>query len=528
MRYIFWIFFMAVLLGRAGAAIASPPQVEGAGTQRRLTLEQAVELAIRANLEVAIERLNVDTADAAVRAARGSFDPVLRWEPSFGNFNTPVASVLQGPGGLLSQHSSGQTLALQQKTGWNGLALDAEFGNSRVTSSNPFQSLSPFYSSQLSFTVTQPLLRGRRIDGERAEIRIRAKERDASTAQLEIRAIDVIARMKQVYWDLVAARRQSEVAAEAVHLAKVQLEQIRRMIAAGALPAVELAAAEAESQSRLDDLYRCAGAVTEFENSLKTLLAHSRDEGLWNEEIVPADSGAVAPPAAIEIKEAMAMALRLRPELRVIEAEQAVVSVQTKQDADLIRPQLNLVASYSLSGLAGNVRPGVNPIVPVLPTPAPLPGAQAGGLGSSFSSLFGGNYQTIQAGITFVITGRNRTAKANLAADVIAEKRLGLMRLRTEQIIQAQVRNAFQALETAIQRIQAAAASTKAALVKLESETRLFATGESTNFLVLTRQNEYSAARRRQVDAEAAFNKAVAQYETALGTALASHGLRVE
>jgi HAE1 family hydrophobic/amphiphilic exporter-1 len=122
----------------------------------------------------------------------------------------------------------------------------------------------------------------------------------------------------------------------------------------------------------------------------------------------------------------------------------------------------------------------------------------------------------------------DRAARANLAADAIAEKRLGLVRSRAEQTIEAQVRNALQALETARQRMRAAAAGAAAAKEKLESESRLFATGESTNFLVLTGQNEYSAARRRQVEADAAFNKAVAQYQAALGVTLSWRGIEVE
>ncbi len=311
-------------------------------------------------------------------------------------------------------------------------------------------------------------------------------------------------------------------------LAKVQLERDQRLIAAGSLPVVELSAAEAELQGRLDDLYRSTGAVTEVENSLKTLLARDRRESLWDEEIVPLDSGAVEPPDMIEPKEALALALRMRPELTVIEADLAAAGVQRRQDADLVKPQVNLVAGYSLAGLAGKIRQDENPLVPVLPALPSLPGSLSGGLGSSLSSLFGGNYRTVQAGVTFVFTGRNRTAQANLAADAIAEQRLDLMRTRAEQTIQAQVRNALQALETARQRMRAAAASAQAASDKLASESRLFATGESTNFLVLTRQNEYSAARRRQVDADAAYNKAVAQYNAALGITLASRGIRME
>jgi HAE1 family hydrophobic/amphiphilic exporter-1 len=85
------------------------------------------------------------------------------------------------------------------------------------------------------------------------------------------------------------------------------------------------------------------------------------------------------------------------------------------------------------------------------------------------------------------------------------------------------VRNALQAIQTARQRIAAAEASARAAREKLDSETRLFQTGESTNFLVLTRQNEYADSRRRAVAARLDFNKAVASLERALGTTLAAH-----
>ena len=47
--------------------------------------------------------------------------------------------------------------------------------------------------------------------------------------------------------------------------------------------------------------------------------------------------------------------------------------------------------------------------------------------------------------------------------------------------IEAQVRNALQSIQTARQRITAAEASERAAKEKLESESRLFQTGESTN-----------------------------------------------
>jgi hypothetical protein len=51
------------------------------------------------------------------------------------------------------------------------------------------------------------LLRGRRIDADRALVKIRARQRDGAAANLEIHAIDVAARVELAYWDLVASRR---------------------------------------------------------------------------------------------------------------------------------------------------------------------------------------------------------------------------------------------------------------------------------------------------------------------------------
>ena len=85
----------------------------------------------------------------------------------------------------------------------------------------------------------------------------------------------------------------------------------------------------------------------------------------------------------------------------------------------------------------------------------------------------------------------------------------------------------MQALATARQRIAAAEASERAAKEKVDSETRLFQTGESTNFLVLTRQNEYLDSRRRVVVSHLDFNKAVAQLERAIGLTLDSHNVRL-
>ena len=59
-------------------------------------------------------------------------------------------------------------------------------------------------------------------------------------------------------------------------------------------------------------------------------------------------------------------------------------------------------------------------------------------------------------------------------------------------------------------------------------DSRLFQSGESTNFLVLTRQNEYADSRRREAVARLDFNEAVTRMRQAVGTTLEAHNVQVQ
>jgi HAE1 family hydrophobic/amphiphilic exporter-1 len=527
----------------------APPRVGVGQVQRKLTLADAIAEALHSNLDVEIERTNTASALVALRGAHGAFDPTFRWVPNVQSRNTPAGSILVGSNGALAEHEHSENFYFNQKLPFSGASFLASFENDRLTSSNPFVSLNPTLTSRLLIQFTQPLMRNREIDSSRATIRIRRKQVDISETQFELRAIDVVARVEQAYWDLVAARQAAEVASDTVELAREQLARNKRMIEAGSLAPVELAASEAELERRLDDWYAATGAITEAENVLKGLLASDRKDDLWNDEIIPVDDRTLAAPEIDDLPQAVSQAVQARPELKVLASQQAVNQIEKKQNADQTKPQVNVVAGYISNGLSGSIRPGANPItasfqplydrlnllstqagMAVLPSisSGALPDNLLGGYASTLANLFGARYQSFQAGLTLDLTFHNQAAEANLAQSVIAERRLKLQQAQAEQIIEAQVRNALQAMRTAQQRIAATDAATRAAKEKLDSETRLFQTGESTNFLVLTRQNEYSDARRRLLVANLDFNKAIARLEQAMGNTLASHQLTLK
>ncbi|MSV28684.1 MAG: hypothetical protein EXQ52_08060 [Bryobacterales bacterium] len=527
----------------------APPRVGvSVLAQRKLALVEAIEMALSSNLEIEVERTNKAAAEN-IRGALGTFDPSLRWLPAIEARNTPTGSVLQGAGGKLAEHFHSQNFYFRQRTPWSGLQFNMDFENNRASSSNPFATLSPFTTSRLLIGFTQPLFRDRLIDQSRAEIKIRRKQLDLSHEEFELKAIDVVARVELAYWDLVAARQDAAVKADTVEWARAQLARNKRLIDAGTLAPIEISASEAELQRRLDTWYSSLQTVTEVENGLKTLVAANRGAEIWSEEIVTTDLRTLVADPSDDLRETVASAMKARVELRRVGTRTRINEVQKLQAADQTKPQVNLVASFANSGLGGALRPGENPftasnallydrvnrlssqagLAPLAPAGfGTLPDTLLGGYGTALGNVFSGRYQTAQVGLAFDFTIRNRAAESALAQTTIAERRLKLEREQLEQGIEAQVRNAMQAIQTARQRIAAAAAGERAAKDKLESEERLFLTGESTNFLVLTRQNEFADSRRRHVAADLELNKAVSRLLHAAGSTLPAHNVTLK
>lgn len=544
-------FGMPAMAQSASPPAAQPPPARvGVGLEeRRLSLDEAVQLALKNNLEIEIDRTDIVNAEQVLKAARGIFDTVLSYKPSIASITTPTASSLASADGKATEHDFNNDFSVRQRTPWQGMSLHADFTNLRQTTNNPFTSLSPYTTSRLTAGLSVPLLRNRKLDYDRAQIRVRMKQLSQSKIDFEVRVIDVITRTQGNYWDLVAAIEDETVSADGVRLAQDQFDRSKRQVDSGTLPPVEISAAEAELKRREDSFATAVGQVTQAENALKIMLASDQSDALWGLRLTPTD---VRVPAEMQhdLQTALNEAMKRRAELHSVDLRLEALQIQTSLAKDALKPQINLTANYTNSGLAGKVTSTENPFssvfgaqverlnqistilgLPLLPAMnfgSGVPAALVGGYGQNLYNLFSGNFQSMDAGLTIEWTPRNRTAEAMLAQSVVGERRLRLQKRQVEQGIAVEVRNAMQGIETARQRITAAAASERAAKEKLDSEIRLFQTGESTNFLVLTRQNELIDSRRRTVQAELQMNRAVARLRQATGQTLEANQIKLD
>lgn len=516
--------------------------------QRPMSLHDVILMALQKNQDIEIERINGQVAEYQLTSARGAYDPVLNSRLLFESATTPVGSVLAGgASGSVSSDTYAYNFSARQLLPGGG-NYQWSFDNTRLTSSNVFITFNPQYSSALRLTFTQPLLRNLGLDASRRAIRIAQKRLDLSDAEFRQRVIQIINQVQRAYWDLVFAHRHVQVQQESVDWARRQLAMNRRMVEAGTLAPVEIIAAEAEVKRREELLLIAVEGVTIAENGLKELILDSRTDPLWAEVIQPTESAEIQV-APLDLTEAVRLALSSRPEMTQLQLQREMNDVDVGYFRNQTRPQIDFVGTYAINGLAGKVRAGENPfsqsnliildrvnllselagLTPIiLPPSGQLPGFLIGGQGQAWSNLFGNDFRTVQVGVSISLPLRNRTAQGQFG-QALAERRLiEAQRAKLEQAIEVDVRNALQAVETARKRVEAARAARDAAKANLESEERRYEAGETTNFFVLTRQNELSAARSQEVRALADYNKAIAELQRATATTLRVFNVNIE
>jgi len=498
------VFALALFL------VAAPTIESASGAEHALTLDEAIRRALEKNERLLIERESLTAATAGVSGARGAYDPIVEVDGTWSKSTEPVNSSFSGTSsGALSPEieSKGAGLAIRQLLPTGG-ALSLRARGARETTDGIYAQLSPAYSTQVGVELRQPLLRDLGIDAARLSVRVATAGRRGAAASLQATLSETVAAVEQAYWALVAARLGVGVREEAVRLAEEQLGETRARVESGTAPRNELAQPRAELERRRGELLGSREALARAENTLKLLMLGGDDEPLWTARIAPVDSVAVDV-VPTDVDAALQRALSARPE---IDAARAAVDRRRAETAFArtgTRPALDAVVSYDRFGLAGSR----NPSAPG----GPLPPALDGDLGRSFETLGDGDFDAARVALVLGLPIRNRTARAAAVAARSAERQADAELARVRKAIRVEVLDAAAALETAGQRIEATRAGREAAEVQLGAERDRYATGISTNFLVLTRQNDLSRARLDEISALTDYRTARTEMARATG-----------
>lgn len=511
------LFALALALSGLGSASAA---------ERALTLEEAIAFALERNEGIVVERESLVSAQAAVSGAKGAYDPVLELDGGWRRVTEPANSAFSGaPQGQASptNETAEGGLSVRQLLPTGG-TVSVRAAGSRDTTDGAFTLLSPAYSTQVGVELRQPLLRDRAIDSARFALRVTGSDREGAQASLRREIAETVAAVERAYWTLVAAHREVAVREEAVRLAQEQLSETGIRIDKGAAPRTEIAQPRAELERRRGELLAAREADYRAGNALKLLILGDSDAALWSERLAPADDPEL-PVDPVDLEASLERALGSRPELEV---SGAVVERRRAEAAfarDAVRPALDAVISYDRFGLAGS-RNRAGSALPGLPTA--IPDGMEGDWGRSFDMLGEDRFDDLRAGVVFGIPIGNRAARAGAVMARSAERQAEADLTRARKAVRAEVLDAAATLETVGQRIEAARAAREAAEVQLSSERERYAIGLSTNFLVLTRQNDLSRARLDEIAALTDYRRARTEMSRATGRLLEERRIEVD
>jgi outer membrane protein len=372
----------------------------------------------------------------------------------------------------------------------------------------------------------------------------------------------VISQVQQAYWELVFALRDQQNQLANLNLSRESLRRVEAQIAVGVQAPLARAEVQTELANRESALLVAVQNVSIAENNLKQLVFRDPTFPEWSAQITPTDTPKFdATP--VNLNDALKEARENRPELRRLRLQNDINQIDLKFFKNQTKPQVDIVSTIATTGLAGTpaiatIAPGTPvPIIsgdplldpnafllaqiqdiqtragfpvatsPLALTPDLAPSALVGGYGQTLKNLFNLNTYNVIVGVSIQIPLRNRTAEANLAGVKIQGEQLQASLRSQDQVIEVDVRNAAQSVETSRRRVLAAREARANAELQLEGEQRLYQVGRSTTFLLFQRENALTNARGAELRAETDYNKALADLQRATSTTLRANNVVV-
>ena len=478
---------------------------------RRLSIDEAVRLALEQNLGIRIQRIDPQIQDTNVALARSYWTPSLSTTFSRNGQSQRSTSALSGGATSVDNGTFASGLGVSQLTPWGG-SYAATWNNQRVTTTNLFTNFSPQLLSTVSFNVTQPLMRNFKIDQIREQVQLSSKVRDLSDIQLKAVIAQTSRNVRNAYWDLATARNNLVAQRQSLELAQRSLRDNQRRVEVGTMAPIDIIQAQAEVAVNEQQVIVAEASIKASEDRLRALVFDPDMANFWNTTLEPTD----APPfqeQAIDVDAAVRTALDKRTDVSQAKngLEQNDISIRFLRNQ--LMPDINASVDYRSTGIGGTQLSSVDPFAIVSGVVPERTIVADRGFGSTFGEALQSAYPnwTFAVSIGYQIGSSN--AHANLARARLqhkqAEAQLKYLRLQ----IATQVRDVARQVQTNQQRVKSARASRELQEKKLEAEEKKQAAGMSTSFFVFQAQRDLSQARTQEIQAISDYNKSLVDFE---------------
>jgi outer membrane protein TolC len=482
---------VSALFACAAMAFAAEPAVPAT---RPISLQECIELALKHNLELRIERYNPQLALYSLHEAQAGYEPVFDFTAQHDDHAISTAGL---PGTFTTTKSDTLNSSVSGLTPW-GMSYNLHGNAQQVNEKSYTLSNGVFVFPQIgtavaALDVTQPLLKNLWMDSTRLNIALAKNQVKFTGLTLEAHIIDIVTRVELAYYDLQFGTESVKVQQKGLELAQRLLAENRKRVEVGTLAPLDEKQAEAQVAGREADLLDAQRNREVLENALKRLITDDFS-ALNSQQLDPSDSLEVDR-RLFNLQDSWSRGLTTRPEYLQAKITLENQGIQLKFDKNQIYPQLDLFGTVGYNGAGNN-------------------------FSDAFDEVGSGDRAFYAVGAHLNIPLGNGLARNRLKSTKAAQEQSAVALKQTEQGIMIDIDNAIKVAESSYERIGATRKASEYALAALDAEQKKLESGKSTSFVVLSLQRDLIAAKSDEINALVQYKRNLAQAAQAEGSTL--------
>ncbi|RNC82593.1 MAG: TolC family protein [Phycisphaera sp.] len=477
--------------------LAKPPSQFDGLAELELSIEEARAATLANNLDLQVALVDPAIQEQSVSEEEAAFNSAFTLRALMVQTDTPTSSSLNDAQAEQQLVTPGVRIPLL-----TGGTANVTLPMTRNETNNSFSTLNPAYTSDLRFSLSQPLLRGAGRRSTTHALRIASINYDISQARTKATLIAQLATAERAYWLLYAAREELALRQEEFEVAQEVLEQAQRLLDAGSVAEIELIRAQSGVADRLDAILRAEQAVLIQQRSIKRVM-NIEGLGVDSETVILPTSP--PDPVLYELNpdELAELAIASRMDLLEVELQLLADASTIDFNRNQTLPTLNFDASYTINGLGGN-------------------------LDDSFDTTIDNNFEDWSLGLTGEVPIGNQAAESRLRRSVLTRIQRLASKAGREQTIRQDVFDAADRIRADWQRILAARQAVILNTRTLSAERRQFELGGSTSTDVLDAATRLVSARSDEIRAVVDYQIAQLNLAESTGMVLGASKVRWE
>lgn len=417
--------------------------------------------------------LKLELGEAILQQSRGAFDPKVQADFNQKYFKDKEYYEL-GEGKL-------------KVPTWFGVELEGGYERNQGQFLNPENEVP---TAGLWFAgISVPIGEGLFIDERRAELQKAKAMLKQTQAERDLVRNELLFSAGVAYWDWFMAFHTLNVYNDAIILAQERYTAVKRNASLGAVPSIDTMEARIQLQNRQLSQQQ---AALDYQNAERYLIVF-----LWKDGLTPLELTAETQPegkdsylenaALLNLPLSLDSAIKNHPELRKTRAKITQLETDKRWAREQLKPQLNLKYKPLTEAVSGD----------------------------PFAEYSINNY-TWGLQFNFPIFLRKERGKLNQMKIKLSDTKLALT--NKQELISFKIQAAINEFETTKNQISVSSRIAKDYAALLDGERRLFSGGESSLFMVNSRERGFITAQIKVIQLISKNRKTIIKTNYALGT----------